>query len=104
MTDYLRQKTSLPRRLNEMAILLEARLWDAQYEWWAHELEGCVVCDGKRQLGTVSGMLELPSCEVLEVRREDGRELLVPMVRDAVRNVDVAARCIEVSLDFLGEA
>jgi 4-carboxymuconolactone decarboxylase len=37
MTDYLRQKTSLPRRLNEMAILLEARLWDAQYEWWAHE-------------------------------------------------------------------
>ena len=20
-----------------MAILLEARLWDAQYEWWAHE-------------------------------------------------------------------
>jgi 4-carboxymuconolactone decarboxylase len=37
MTDYLRQKTSLPHRLNEMAILLEARLWDAQYEWWAHE-------------------------------------------------------------------
>jgi len=37
LTDYLRQKTSLPRRLNEMAILLEARLWDAQYEWWAHE-------------------------------------------------------------------
>ena len=37
MTDYLRQKTSLPHRLNEMAILLEARLWDAQYEWWAQE-------------------------------------------------------------------
>jgi 4-carboxymuconolactone decarboxylase len=37
MTDYLRQQTSLPHRLNEMAILLEARLWDAQYEWWAHE-------------------------------------------------------------------
>src|ERR1700754_4441172 len=37
MTDYLRQKTSLPRHLNEMAILLEARIWDAQYEWWAHE-------------------------------------------------------------------
>jgi 16S rRNA processing protein RimM len=72
-------------------------------EWWAHELEGCVVCDGERRLGTVSGMLELPSCEVLEVRCEDGRELLVPMVRDAVRHVDVAAGRIEVSLDFLGE-
>ena len=37
MTEYLRQKTSVPKRLNEMAILLEARIWDAQYEWWAHE-------------------------------------------------------------------
>jgi 4-carboxymuconolactone decarboxylase len=37
MTEYLRQKTSVPKHLNEMAILLEARLWNAQYEWWAHE-------------------------------------------------------------------
>ncbi len=33
MTDYLRFETSLPHRLNELAILIEARLWDAQYEW-----------------------------------------------------------------------
>jgi hypothetical protein len=37
MTDYLRFETSLPKHLNEMAILIEARLWDAQYEWWAHD-------------------------------------------------------------------
>lgn len=37
MTDYLRFETSMPKQLNEMAILIEARLWDAQYEWWAHE-------------------------------------------------------------------
>lgn len=36
MTDYLRMETSMPKRLNEMAILIQARLWDAQYEWWAH--------------------------------------------------------------------
>jgi 4-carboxymuconolactone decarboxylase len=36
MTDYLRFETSLPKNLNELAILIEARLWDAQYEWWAH--------------------------------------------------------------------
>ncbi len=29
-------------------------------EWWAHELEGCVVCDGQQRLGTVSRLLELP--------------------------------------------
>ena len=36
MTDYLRFETTLPKHLNEFAILIEARLWDAQYEWWAH--------------------------------------------------------------------
>jgi 16S rRNA processing protein RimM len=72
-------------------------------EWWAHELEGCAVLDGERRVGTVSGLLELPSCEVLEVRRDDGGELLVPMVGDAIRNVDVAAGRIDVSLEFLGE-
>jgi 16S rRNA processing protein RimM len=73
-------------------------------EWWAHELEGCEVLDGERLVGTVSGLLELPSCEVLEVRREDDRVLLVPMVRDAIRQVDIATGRIDVSLDFLGEA
>ncbi len=72
-------------------------------EWWAHELEGCAVLDGELRVGTVSGLLELPSCEVLEVRREGGGELLVPMVADAVRQVDVSAGRIDVSLDFLGE-
>jgi 16S rRNA processing protein RimM len=61
------------------------------------------VIDGERPVGTVSALLELPSCEVLEVRRADGGELLVPMVADAIRKVDVAAGRIEIDLDFLGE-
>ena len=32
----LRFHSSLPRKLNEMAILLTARYWTAQYEWSAH--------------------------------------------------------------------
>jgi 4-carboxymuconolactone decarboxylase len=36
LADYLRFRSSVPRRLNEMAILIQARLWTAQYEWWAH--------------------------------------------------------------------
>jgi 4-carboxymuconolactone decarboxylase len=36
LADYLRFRTSVPRRLNELAILIQARLWTAQYEWWAH--------------------------------------------------------------------
>lgn len=73
-------------------------------EWWADDLEGCAVHDGPRAVGTVRRLLALPSCEVLEVEREDGRgELLVPLVADAVRDVDVVRREIDIDLRFLGE-
>ena len=36
MLDYLRFNTSVPRRLNEFAILIQARLWTSQVEWSAH--------------------------------------------------------------------
>jgi 16S rRNA processing protein RimM len=48
-------------------------------------------------------MVALPSCEALEVERPGAAELLVPLVRDAVRSVDVAAGVIDVDLGFLGE-
>jgi 4-carboxymuconolactone decarboxylase len=35
--EYLRFRTSVPRRLNEMAILLTARWWSSQFEWSAHK-------------------------------------------------------------------
>jgi 16S rRNA processing protein RimM len=74
----------------------------AEGEWWAHELEGCEVVGGGRVLGTVSRLIELPSCEALEVRRADGETLLVPMVKDAIRHVEASEGRIEVDLDFLG--
>lgn len=33
---YLRWQTSVPLRLNELAILITARLWRSQVEWFAH--------------------------------------------------------------------
>jgi 16S rRNA processing protein RimM len=74
-----------------------------QDEWWAHELEGCRVSDGEHEVGTVARLLELPSCEVLEVRRERAQALLVPMVKDAIRSIDMERRQIDVDLAFLGE-
>jgi len=71
-------------------------------EWWAHELEGCVVVDGERLLGTVTAMLELPSCEALEVLPVGGgAPLLIPLVKDAIRAVEPATRRIEVDASFL---
>lgn len=37
MGDYMRYKTSLPRVLNEMIILLTARHWSQQFEWHVHQ-------------------------------------------------------------------
>lgn len=36
LLDYLRFNTSVPRRLNEFAILVQARLWTSQVAWLAH--------------------------------------------------------------------
>jgi 4-carboxymuconolactone decarboxylase len=33
---HLRFQSSIPRALNELAILITAREWNAQYEWYAH--------------------------------------------------------------------
>lgn len=74
-------------------------------EWWAEELEGCSVHDGTTEVGIVRRLLALPSCEVLEVDRGAGAgDLLVPLVRDAVRGVDLERGAIDVDLEFLGEA
>jgi len=67
-------------------------------EFWAQDLEGCTVMADERELGTVAALLALPSCEALQL--ESG--LLVPMVGDAVKRIDVAARRIEVDAVFLG--
>lgn len=84
-------------------------------EWWAQELVGCEVLDGERHVGTVIGLMELPSCEALEVRlvssEADGQDkpgasagqLLVPMVSDAIRHVDPKQRHIDVNMAFLGD-
>jgi 4-carboxymuconolactone decarboxylase len=34
--EYLRFESTIPKRLNELAILITARTWTAQYEWYAH--------------------------------------------------------------------
>ncbi len=65
-------------------------------EWYAEDLVGCRVRDGQTLVGEVAALVALPSCEALQVG-----ERLIPLVRDAVRAVDVERRVIDVDLGFL---
>jgi 16S rRNA processing protein RimM len=74
-------------------------------EFLVDDLVGCAVMDGARAIGTVRDVLLLPSADVLEVVAGDEREpVLVPLVSDAVRSVDVGAGRIDVDMGFLGAA
>lgn len=67
LLDYLRFKTTVNKRLNEFAILIQARIANAQYEWWAHETIA-------RRAGLSDGvMLELQQCRRPSTMQDDER-------------------------------
>jgi 16S rRNA processing protein RimM len=63
-------------------------------EWLAADLVGCRI----QGMGEVRRVIAGPSCDVLEL--DDGT--LVPLVSDAVRDVDLEGRHVEVDRRFLG--
>jgi 16S rRNA processing protein RimM len=66
-------------------------------EWYAFELVGLeVVEEGGRVLGTVRSVTPGVANDVLEV----GGDLLLPMVEDCVRSIDVGGGRIEVARGF----
>src|SRR5438128_8617746 len=52
---YCRYNTAVPPRLSEFAILATARLWRAQYEWYAH------VPQAERAGGKPASIRDLPA-------------------------------------------
>ena len=71
-------------------------------EWLVEDLEGLKVVDGAREIGAVKRVLAYPSCDLLEVAA-GGRDVLVPLISDAVRAVDIDAGRVDVDFTFLGE-
>lgn len=59
--EYLRFNSSIPAALNELAILVTARAWSAQYEWYAHHL-----------LAMKAGLPPAIAAAVAEGRRPEG--------------------------------
>jgi 16S rRNA processing protein RimM len=70
-------------------------------EYLVDDLVGCEAFDGEHRIGTVRDVLLLPSADVLEVEREGAEPLLVPLVGDAVRSIDLGAGRVDLDRAFL---
>ena len=96
MTDYLRFETSLPKRLNELAILIEARLWDAQYEWWAHH-----------PIAVRAGLAPEIAEEIRNGRRppsmQEDEEIVYDVVTELLRDRNLTDVTFELAKQILGE-
>jgi 16S rRNA processing protein RimM len=62
-------------------------------EYFFHDLPGLrVETTAGEVVGTVSEVLETGANDVLVVRRENGQEALIPMTREVIKELDVAAQ------------
>ena len=75
---------------------LRAEIEVEEDEFLAEDLVGLAVVDGDEPVGTVDRVVAYPSCEVLSVG-----DLLIPLVADAVLDVDLDAGVIDVDLGFV---
>jgi 16S rRNA processing protein RimM len=80
-----------PRPLRGELMLVEDEL--GEDEWLASQLTGLSV----RGIGTVSQIIDAPSCSLLEI--DDGT--LIPFISDAIESIDLEAGEIRVSPDYL---
>lgn len=94
--EYLRFKSSIPPRLNEFAILVTARQWDAQYEWYAHH-----------RLAMQAGLNPLVAADLAEGRRPAGMQedetIIYNFCIELHQNKKVSDGTYKAALDKFGE-
>lgn len=92
----LRFRTSLPRPLIELAILVTAREWTAQFEWWAHA-----------RMAAEAG-LDAAIIEAIRARREpsfanDDEALVYRLCRELLGDRRVSDGTYAAAVKLLGE-
>src|SRR5580704_10953536 len=94
--EYLRFSSSVPRRLNELAILITARAWDAQFEWYAHH-----------RLALEAGLDPAVAADIAEGRRPASMQADEAVVYDFCTELRTTRRVSDATLaaatELLGE-
>lgn len=93
---YIRFKSSLGMRLNEMAILMVARHWSAQYEWHAHH-----------RLALQAGLDPKVAEDIAQGRRPSGmkpdEEAVYDFCRELLETKQVSDASYKAVVDKFGE-
>ncbi len=64
----------------------------AEDTYYEKDLHGVEVYNTKDEfLGVISDILKTPANDVYEIRAEGGGEILIPAIKDVIKNIDLAA-------------
>jgi 4-carboxymuconolactone decarboxylase len=96
MGDYLRYKSSLPPKLNELAILMTARHWTQRYEWAVHQ-----------PLALKAGVSAEVAASVAEGRRpvaaDEGEQLVCDFLTELLSHQSVCDVTYQAAVSRFGE-
>lgn len=88
----------LPLIQGELQIPEEERYPLPEGSFYHSDLVGCRVLEGKKNLGTVSDVLEIGAgISNLIVRNESGQEWMLPLVGAFIEEIDVAGQVVQAS-------
>ena len=83
----------------DVKVPLEERPATADGEYYQSDLVGCQVVDqNERLLGSVVDFQETGGVPLLEIRTQDGKELLIPFAKALLINIDLEHKRIDVNL------
>jgi 4-carboxymuconolactone decarboxylase len=93
---FLRTGTSVPRRLSELAILVTARHWTAQYEWHAHENQA-------REAGITDGVIEAVRGRRRPTFAKQDEAVVYDLVHELYEKRAVSDQTYKRAIDTLGQ-
>ena len=95
--EYVRFKTPLPAKLNELAVLIVTRHWTAQFPWYAHH-----------RAATQAGLNEAIISAIAEGRRPPAmspdEEAVYNLATELLKTSEVSDTTFRAAKDRLGEA
>ena len=94
--EAVRFESALPPQLRELAILVVAAKWKAQYEWWAHERIA-------RREGLDEGVIESVKAETLPDFSNSTESVVYNFARELLDEHRVSGHLYDEAVELLGE-